>query len=141
MTTAGSTIPSTIPPITSLQQQSTLTQTPAPTTTNSVPVLPDFSSLFGFDQRVFALENKLSQLKQADYSVKLLETIKLYTAEFKKKAKGERKRYIDLGEKSMKDIIKDELDKDLFESYDKVYLLKKDREDKDKDEDPPAGSD
>ncbi|GKC26229.1 hypothetical protein Tco_1033523 [Tanacetum coccineum] len=33
------------------------------------------------------------------------------------------------------------LDKDLFESYDKAYYLKRDREDKDKDEDPPAGSD
>ncbi|GKB64080.1 hypothetical protein Tco_0920266 [Tanacetum coccineum] len=33
------------------------------------------------------------------------------------------------------------LDKDLFESYGKVYSLKRDREDKDKDEDPPAGSD
>ncbi|GKG27379.1 hypothetical protein Tco_0403082, partial [Tanacetum coccineum] len=33
------------------------------------------------------------------------------------------------------------LDKDLFESYGKVYSLKRVREDKDKDEDPPAGSD
>ncbi|GJZ43361.1 hypothetical protein Tco_0590616 [Tanacetum coccineum] len=33
------------------------------------------------------------------------------------------------------------LDKDLFESYGKVYSLKRDREDKDKDEDPPTGSD
>ncbi|GJT46084.1 hypothetical protein Tco_0954799 [Tanacetum coccineum] len=33
------------------------------------------------------------------------------------------------------------LDKDLFESYGKTYSLKKDREDKDKDEDPLAGSD
>ncbi|GKC32986.1 hypothetical protein Tco_1040280, partial [Tanacetum coccineum] len=33
------------------------------------------------------------------------------------------------------------LDKDLFESYGKVYSLKRDREDKDKDEDPPARSD
>ncbi|GJX43617.1 hypothetical protein Tco_0260293 [Tanacetum coccineum] len=33
------------------------------------------------------------------------------------------------------------LDKDLFESYGKVYSLKRDREDKDKDEDPPFGSD
>ncbi|GJZ59290.1 hypothetical protein Tco_0615106 [Tanacetum coccineum] len=32
-------------------------------------------------------------------------------------------------------------DKDLFESYGKAYSLKRDREDKDKDEDPPAGSD
>ncbi|GJX94754.1 hypothetical protein Tco_0349340 [Tanacetum coccineum] len=33
------------------------------------------------------------------------------------------------------------LDKDLFESYGKAYSLKRDSEDKDKDEDPPAGSD
>nr|GEW16190.1 hypothetical protein [Tanacetum cinerariifolium] len=33
------------------------------------------------------------------------------------------------------------LDKDLFESYGKVYSLKRDREDKDKDEDPLVGSD
>ncbi|GJY12724.1 retrovirus-related pol polyprotein from transposon TNT 1-94 [Tanacetum coccineum] len=33
------------------------------------------------------------------------------------------------------------LDKDLFESYGKVYSLKRDREDKDKDKDPPTGSD
>ncbi|GKA89888.1 hypothetical protein Tco_0811700 [Tanacetum coccineum] len=33
------------------------------------------------------------------------------------------------------------LDKDLFESYGKAYSLKRDREDKDKDKDPPAGSD
>ncbi|GJU40936.1 hypothetical protein Tco_1193893 [Tanacetum coccineum] len=33
------------------------------------------------------------------------------------------------------------LGKDLFESYGKAYSLKRDREDKDKDEDPPTGSD
>ncbi|GJT11456.1 hypothetical protein Tco_0858498 [Tanacetum coccineum] len=33
------------------------------------------------------------------------------------------------------------LDKDLFESYGKAYSIKRAREDKDKDEDPPAGSD
>ncbi|GKC32941.1 hypothetical protein Tco_1040235, partial [Tanacetum coccineum] len=33
------------------------------------------------------------------------------------------------------------LDKDLFESYGKAYYLKRDSEDKDKDEDPPVGSD
>ncbi|GJX22815.1 hypothetical protein Tco_0227260 [Tanacetum coccineum] len=33
------------------------------------------------------------------------------------------------------------IDKDIFESYGKAYSLKRDREDKDKDEDPPAGSD
>ncbi|GKA77820.1 retrovirus-related pol polyprotein from transposon TNT 1-94, partial [Tanacetum coccineum] len=70
-TATGSTIPQTIPPITPLQQQSTLTPTRAPTTattTTSVPALLDFSSLFGFDQKVSALEKELSQWKHADYS-------------------------------------------------------------------------
>ncbi|GKE26087.1 hypothetical protein Tco_1441471, partial [Tanacetum coccineum] len=134
----GSIIPPTIPPITPLQQQSTPTPTPAPTTvttTTLVPALLDFSSLFGFDQRVSALEKELSQFKQAEYSAQLLETIKSqipamvdvqlsirledsikkyfrsYTAEFEKKAKDERKRYIDLVEKSVKEIIKDEVKK------------------------------
>ncbi|GKB32396.1 hypothetical protein Tco_0871797 [Tanacetum coccineum] len=132
------TIPLTILPITPLPQQTTPTPTPAPTTTTSIPALLDFSSLFGFDQR---------------------NAFQSYTTEFEKKAKDEKKRYIDLVEKSVKDIIKDEaktqehkdlydalvksykLDKDLFESYGKAYSLKRDREDKDKDEDPLAGSD
>ncbi|GJV89616.1 hypothetical protein Tco_1533554 [Tanacetum coccineum] len=169
----------------------------------------------------------------AQLSTRLKDSIKKsfrsYTIEFEKKAKDDRKRYIDLVEKSVKEIIKDEvksqlpeilpkevsnyatpviqssitesleniivaksssqpkstyeaaasltefelkkilldkiqksksyrgsqehkdlyntlvksykLDTDLFESYGKVYSLKRDREDKDKDEDPPTGSD
>ncbi|GKC26100.1 hypothetical protein Tco_1033394 [Tanacetum coccineum] len=34
-----------------------------------------------------------------------------------------------------------DLDKSLFSTYDKVYLLKRSRKDKDKDEDPFVGSD
>ncbi|GJY41974.1 hypothetical protein Tco_0429244 [Tanacetum coccineum] len=172
------------------------TPTPIPTTkptTSSIPALPDFASLFGFDQRVSALEQELSQVKQS------------YTAEFEKKAQAEKEKYIDIVEKSVKEIIKDEvksqlpqillkeisdfatpvnqrmineslenvvlaksssqpqstykavasltedlydalvksyqLDKNLFNSYGKVYSLKRGREDKDKDEDPPARSD
>ncbi|GKC37648.1 hypothetical protein Tco_1050032, partial [Tanacetum coccineum] len=63
LTDVGSTISPTIPPITPLQQQLAPTPTPVPTTaktTTSVFALPDFSSLFGFDQRVFALEKEFS---------------------------------------------------------------------------------
>nr|GEY83228.1 hypothetical protein [Tanacetum cinerariifolium] len=76
---------------------------------------------------------KLSELKQADHSAQLLKAIKSqiyamvdahlgtrlgdfiqkafqsYTAKFKKKAQDEKKRYIDLIEKSVKDIINDEV--------------------------------
>ncbi|GJU26634.1 hypothetical protein Tco_1165255 [Tanacetum coccineum] len=137
------------------------TPTPIPTTkptTSLIPALPDFASLFGFDQRVSALEQDLSQS---------------YTAEFEKKAQAEKEKYIDIIEKSVKEIIKDEfdlkkilldklekskpyrpveqhrdlcdalvksyqLDKDLFDSYGKTYSLKRGHEDKEKDEDPPA---
>ncbi|GJU83007.1 hypothetical protein Tco_1285372 [Tanacetum coccineum] len=128
LTAAGLTIPPTIPLITHIQQQLTPTITPAPTTATTVtliPALPDFSSLFGFDQRVSALEKEISQLKQADYSAQLLEMIKSqipamvdaqlstkledsikmyfrsYTVEFEKMAKDEINRDIDLDEKSV----------------------------------------
>ncbi|GJZ25184.1 hypothetical protein Tco_0562643, partial [Tanacetum coccineum] len=119
-----------------------------------------------------------------------------YTAKFEKKAKDERKRYIDLVKKSIKEIIKDEVKSQLpqilakevsdyatpviqssvteslenivlaksssqptstykadasltkfelknilLDKIQNIYSLKRDREDKDKDEDPPARSD
>nr|GEV47934.1 hypothetical protein [Tanacetum cinerariifolium] len=179
------------------------------------------------------IKSQIPTMVDAQLSTRLGDSIKesfrSYTVEFEKKAKDERKRYIDLVEKSMKKIIKDEvksqlleilpkevsnyatpviqssiieslentvlvksssqpksryeattsltefelkkilldkiqesksyrgaqenkdlydalvksykLDKDLFESYGKVYSLKRDREDKDKDKDPLAESD
>ncbi|GKC09753.1 hypothetical protein Tco_1001363 [Tanacetum coccineum] len=226
---AAPTIPPKIPPIAPLPQQSTPTPTPAPTTdttTTSILALLDFSSLFDFDQR-----SQIPAMINAQHSTRLEDSIqkafRSYTTKFEKKAQGEKQRYIDLIEKSVKDIIKDEvksqlpqilpkevsdyatlviqrtitesfenvlaksssqpkstyeaatsltefelkkilldkmqksksyqgaqeykelydglvksykLDKDLFESYGKAYSLKRDLKDKDKDEDPPAGS-
>ncbi|GJT08698.1 hypothetical protein Tco_0843160 [Tanacetum coccineum] len=183
-TAAATTVTLIITPITPIPQL--LTPNPVPTTelmTSSIPTLPDFTSLFGFNQRVSALEQELSQ----------------------KKAQPEKEKYINIIEKSVKEIIKDEvksqlpqilpkdisdfatpvvqntinellenvvlaksssypqltyeaatsliedlydalvksyqLNKDLFDSYGKVYSLKRGHEDKDKDEDPPAGLD
>ncbi|GJY66350.1 hypothetical protein Tco_0468588 [Tanacetum coccineum] len=173
-------VPLIIQPLSSIPQMST--PTPIPTTelmTSSIPALPEFASLFGFNQRVtrngFAAQTALQS----------------YAAEFEKKAQAEKEKYIDVIEKSVKEIIKDEvksqlpqilpkeifdfttpkilldnlekiksyraaeqhrdlydaliksyqLDKDLFDSYGKTYSLKRCHEDKDKDEDPPAGSD
>nr|GEV57090.1 hypothetical protein [Tanacetum cinerariifolium] len=133
---AAPTIPLTIPSITPLPQQSTPIPYPAPktqTTITSIPAHLDFSSLFGFNQRVYVLEKELLQLKQVDYSAQLLEMIKSqipvmvdgqlstrledcihksfrsYTKEFEKKAKDERKRNIDLVKKSVEDIIIDKV--------------------------------
>ncbi|GJY61024.1 hypothetical protein Tco_0461681 [Tanacetum coccineum] len=128
--TVATTIPPHIPPVTRLPQLST--PTPIPTKT-SIPALSDFSSLFQFNQRVSNLERELSELKNADQSAQLLATKKLqiltmvdahlgirigdsiqkallsYTAEFKKEAQAENERYIYLIEKSVKDIINNEV--------------------------------
>nr|GFA52034.1 hypothetical protein [Tanacetum cinerariifolium]GFA65348.1 hypothetical protein [Tanacetum cinerariifolium] len=68
-TTHTTTAPLTISMITPLPQLTT--PPPAPTTISTATLilaLPDFSSLFGFNQRVSTLEKELSQLKQADHS-------------------------------------------------------------------------
>ncbi|GJZ34339.1 hypothetical protein Tco_0580156 [Tanacetum coccineum] len=111
--TAAPTIPPTIPSITPLPQQSTPTPTPTPTTeptTTSIPALPDFSSLFEFNQRV---SSQIPAMVDAQLSTKLEDSIqkafRSYTTEFEKKAKDERKRYIDLVENYVKDIIKDKV--------------------------------
>ncbi|GJV15847.1 hypothetical protein Tco_1361170 [Tanacetum coccineum] len=73
----ATTIPLTISMITPLPQL--MTPSPTPTTVptiTSIPVLPDFSSLLRFDQRVSTLETESSQLKQDDHSAQLLESVK-----------------------------------------------------------------
>ncbi|GKC00879.1 hypothetical protein Tco_0987015 [Tanacetum coccineum] len=123
-TTHTTTVPPTISMITPLPQLST--PSPAPTTvptTTSIPTLLDFSSLFGFDQRVSTLEQELSQFKRAGHSAQLLETaLQSYTKEFEKKAQEERKLYIDVVKNSVKDIIKDE--STINESLKNVILVK-----------------
>ncbi|GJW64310.1 hypothetical protein Tco_0116194 [Tanacetum coccineum] len=99
------TVPPTISMITPLPQLTT--PSPAPTTistTTLILVLPDFSSLFRFDQRVSTLEQELTRIGYATRTALLS-----YTKEFEKKAQEERKLYIDVVEKSVKDIIKDEV--------------------------------
>ncbi|GKC96201.1 hypothetical protein Tco_1161643, partial [Tanacetum coccineum] len=71
-TTVSPTISMITPPPQLTTPYPALTTVP---TTTSIPTLPDFSSLFGFDQRVSTLETKLSQLKQANLSAQVLESV------------------------------------------------------------------
>ncbi|GKD07773.1 hypothetical protein Tco_1187458 [Tanacetum coccineum] len=67
------TVTSIIQPFSSISHLTT--PTPIPTTeptTSSIHDLPDFASLFGFDQRVSALEQYLSQVKQVNHSSQIL---------------------------------------------------------------------
>ncbi|GKE32585.1 hypothetical protein Tco_1451907, partial [Tanacetum coccineum] len=96
-------VPPTMSMITPLPQPTT--PPPALTTgstTTSIPALPDFSSLFGFDQRVPTLETELSQLKQVDHFAQLLESIKSQLPTMVDDL-------LNVVKKSVKDIIKDEV--------------------------------
>ncbi|GJX20063.1 hypothetical protein Tco_0222740 [Tanacetum coccineum] len=178
----ATTVPPTILMITPHPQLMTPSPTPItiPTTT-SIPALLDFSSLFGFDQRVSTLEMELSQLKQANHSTQLLESLKsqlptmstineslenVVLAKSYSQPKSTYEAAESLTEFELKKILLDKkersesyktapehkelyeglvksynLDKDLFSSYGNVYSLKRDCDDKDKDEDAFAGSD
>ncbi|GKB24268.1 hypothetical protein Tco_0863669 [Tanacetum coccineum] len=134
---------------------------------NVPPIIDEVASMMN----VKTPHEELSIQAPPNLSVPVMATSS-YTTEFEKKAQAEKEKYIDIIEKSVKEIIKDEkilldkleksksyraaeqhrdlydalvksyqLDKDLFDSYGKTYSLKRGREDKDKDEDPPAGPD
>nr|GEW26701.1 hypothetical protein [Tanacetum cinerariifolium] len=96
-----------LPTIIMITPSSQLTPpSPAPTTdltTTSIHALLDFSSLFRFDQRVSTLEKDI-RIRYATQTA-----LQSYTKEFKKKAQEERKLYINLVEKLVKDILKNEV--------------------------------
>nr|GEV96781.1 hypothetical protein [Tanacetum cinerariifolium] len=88
----------TIQPFSSIPQMTIPTHVPTTEpTTSSIPALPYFVSLFRFDERVSALEQDLSQVKQ------------YYTTEFEKKVQAEKEKYNDIIKKLVKEIIKDEV--------------------------------
>ncbi|GJT21733.1 hypothetical protein Tco_0891670 [Tanacetum coccineum] len=235
------------------QHATTTPEITSPKPQTYAPDLPDFASLFKFNERVFHLEQEVSHLKQDDKSAQVSESIKSrvpvlidkhlstrvgyvvqvafhsYKVEFEKEAQAEQDRFIDIIDKTVKELVTDKvkgqlnkilpkkiadfatpmierniveshervvltksasqpkstyeaaaslrefelkkilldkmnesesyraaqehrdlydclaksynLDKDLFNTYGKAYSLKRDRDDKDKDEDPSAGSD
>ncbi|GKA36770.1 hypothetical protein Tco_0723335 [Tanacetum coccineum] len=102
-TVVAMTVPLIIQPFSSIPQMTTPTRIPTTEPmTSSIPALPDFASLFRFDQRVSTVEQELSQVKQVDHS------LQSYTIEFEKKSQAEKEKYIDIFNKSMNEIIKDE---------------------------------
>ncbi|GJY36994.1 hypothetical protein Tco_0422372 [Tanacetum coccineum] len=185
-----SVIPESSPVFTNIPQSShtftptpiQATPTPSPTieTTNPLSNLPDFSSVFRFNDRITALEKEVvderpsrhsSDIFMSNFASPVIEKFikelrdevtlakvssqpqSTYEAastltefELKKilldKIKKSESYLTALEHRDCYDGLKkyDALDKDFFYSYD-VYSLKRGREDKDKDEDPFAGSD
>ncbi|GJU87483.1 hypothetical protein Tco_1295029 [Tanacetum coccineum] len=218
--TFTTTIPTPHPFFNTLPQQAT--PTPTPTTsevTTSFLILPNFASVFRFNERVTNLEKDLSEMKQVDQYAQAIslilaivdqyigkkqgesiqQAIKSHTVECREEALADRREYIDLIDTSVRAIIKEEVktqlphilpqastyeaatllsefeltkilmdkmeehrsylitgykkelydalvksyntEKDIFETYGEVFLLKRSRDEKDKDHDPSAGSD
>ncbi|GJZ53341.1 hypothetical protein Tco_0608226 [Tanacetum coccineum] len=204
-------IPQTPIPIIQPQQQThdSTTTTTIPTTT--VPEIPNFASLFGFERRVSSLESDLSELKQTNQFAealssipgivdKYLETkvkdtvdvaVQLKSDKLREEDHAENQDFLNSLDSNVKRIIKEQAkaqtskimtkvkkyviktleaemlvrstnqpqtsyavasslseallkaynsDKDLLSSYGEVVILKRGRDDQDKDEEPSAGS-
>ncbi|GJY03297.1 hypothetical protein Tco_0369237 [Tanacetum coccineum] len=171
------------PPILIIQP---LKQTPASTTTTTNPIttlpeIPNFASLFSFDQRVSALETEMSEFKQTNQFAEAISSIpgivdnylaskmkdavnvvvQLQSNKLREEAQAENQEFLNQIDSNMKAIIKEQVKAqvskimpkvekyiteslgakvDILTSYDDVLILKRGRDDQDKDEDPSAGS-
>nr|GEV74825.1 hypothetical protein [Tanacetum cinerariifolium] len=155
-----------IPVIQPLQQTPESTTTTIPTKT--FPDIPNFASLFQFDQRVSALETELSELGQIDQFAKAIFSIpsivdnylaskmkeavdvavQQQTNKLREEAQAENQEFLnqsvnrsDIQKNLYNALVKSyNSDKDIFSSYGNVVTLKRGRYDKEKDEDPSSGS-
>ncbi|GJT75411.1 hypothetical protein Tco_1042136 [Tanacetum coccineum] len=127
---ASTTVP--LPPSSFNPPPQQTTPTPIPTTseaTTSFPALPDFSSVFKFNERVTSLETTLSEMKQVGQYAKALSSIpaivdgyisnqlqeaiqkaiQSHNAECREEALHDKKEYIDLVDTSVRTIISEEV--------------------------------
>ncbi|GJX91554.1 hypothetical protein Tco_0344880 [Tanacetum coccineum] len=194
------TVPPPPPFLHPLQQEATPTPTTFTTTTSTNATttlleIPNFASVFKFDQKVSAIESELSELKQTNQFAKVVSSIsgfvdsyiaskmneamdvvvQLQTNKLREEAQAENQEFLNqmayavaasLSEFELKKIFIDKMeanksinisdnqknlynalvesynsDKDIMYSYGDVVLLKRGRDDQDKDKDPSAGSD
>ncbi|GJX15355.1 retrovirus-related pol polyprotein from transposon TNT 1-94 [Tanacetum coccineum] len=173
-----STVPPSPPPVNPSSHLTTTPQQQTPdsttTTTNptiTLPEIPNFASLFRFEQRVSALETKLSEFNQTS---QFAEVVSLIPGIVDQYLASKMKEAVDtsyavaasLSEFELKKIPIDKIktnksinrsdiqknlynalveaynsDKDIITSYVDVVTLKRGRDDQDKDEDPSVGSD
>ncbi|GJY03631.1 hypothetical protein Tco_0369571, partial [Tanacetum coccineum] len=114
----------------------TATPTPTPTTSkviNAFPTLPEFTSVFRFNERVTNLEKDLSEMKQVDQYAQAISSVPAivdryienkqresirqaihpHTAKCREEALADSKEYIDLIDTYMRAIIKEEVNSQL----------------------------
>nr|GEY18960.1 hypothetical protein [Tanacetum cinerariifolium] len=162
----------TIPPpphsFNPLPQQGISTPTPtASEATTSLPTLPDFSSIFRFNDRVTNLKKNFLDFATPVIEQNITESLEaVVLAKSSSQPKSTDAVVASLSEFELTKILMDKIeehksylrddykrelydvlvksyntDKDLFETYGEIFMLKRSRDDKDKDQDPSAGSD
>ncbi|GJV54198.1 hypothetical protein Tco_1449939 [Tanacetum coccineum] len=96
------------PPIPIIQPQQ---QTHDSTTTTTLPEIPNFASLFGFEQRVSSLEIELSELKQTNQFTEDLSSIQgiLKSNKLREEAQAENDEFLKQIDSNIKAIIKDQV--------------------------------
>ncbi|GKA08493.1 hypothetical protein Tco_0687824, partial [Tanacetum coccineum] len=135
-------IPQSLPSFTPPPQQSTPTPPPTIEAINPLSTLPNFTSVFQFNNRVTTLENEVAELKKNDPLN--TQVTALVDEHLDSRLGATKDEFISYISESITARITEQsyaLDKSLFSTYDKVYSLKRSRKDKDKDEDPSTGSD
>ncbi|GJW54833.1 reverse transcriptase domain-containing protein [Tanacetum coccineum] len=91
------------------QTHDSTTTTTIPTTT--LPEIPNFASLFGFERRVSSLETELSELKQTNQFAKALSSIPgiLQFNKLREEAQAENDKFLKQIDSNIKAIIKDQV--------------------------------
>nr|GEV91009.1 hypothetical protein [Tanacetum cinerariifolium] len=138
------TIPQSSPSFTPSLPQSTPTPPPTNEATDPQFALLDFASVFQFNNRVSALKKAVSKLRKDDpLKTKVTALVDDHLDSRLRATRDEFMSYLSasITARITEQIKSYELNKSLFSTYDKVYSLKRSRKDKDKDEDPFAGSD
>nr|GEV22993.1 phospholipase-like protein [Tanacetum cinerariifolium] len=131
-----STVPAPPPPVNPSSHLTIIPQQQTPdsttTTTNlivSLPKIPNFASLFQFDQRVFALEIKLKE----EVNV----AVWLKSNKLREEAQAENQEFLNQVDSTRKAIIKEQVKAQVSKI---MPQIEKGRDDQDKDKDPSVGS-
>nr|GEU98639.1 hypothetical protein [Tanacetum cinerariifolium] len=126
-------LPSFFNPV--LQQQTPTIPTPTYTNpTLTQPKIPNFAYVFKFDQRVSALETEMSELKKTNQFAKSVSLIMAIVDQY---LPSKMKEAVNNLYKAFFDSYNS--NNDILSSYGEVVLLKRGRDDQEKDEDPSAG--
>ncbi|GJY95412.1 hypothetical protein Tco_0511773 [Tanacetum coccineum] len=106
-----------------IQLQQSPILTPATTPSSSLQNLPDFGSLFGFDNRLKALEDNFSEFKQTNQYAEALSSIPGIVDQIREEAQAENQQFLDSIDEGMKKVIKEQVKSEVSKITPKIEKL------------------